>query len=115
MPSNNNSLNEGLIAFGKLALTGLALYAVLDELTGEPADTVLYYLYHKNRIVYIGITYEDRIEQRILEHECKGIIVFDEYDFGYTMSRVKAVKRERSLIQRHRPKYNVHHNVDYAL
>jgi predicted GIY-YIG superfamily endonuclease len=102
--------NHSLTPLGKALFAGVALYAMYQELTSEASGTVVYFLYNRNRIVYIGITYEDRVDQRIYEHECKDW-VFDEYDYGYCMSRSQAIAEEKRLIKRHQPKYNVHHNL----
>lgn len=102
---NNNSLTP----LGKLFVAGVTLYAIYKEFA-VPDDTVVYFLYSRNRIVYVGIAYEDRIDQRIYEHECKDWI-FDEYDYGYCMSRSQAMAEEKRLIIRHQPKYNIQHNL----
>lgn len=102
--------NNTLTPLGKLLLGGLAIYAICNELATDDTRSVVYMLYNRGKIVYVGITYADRIDQRIYEHECKLDWVFDEYDYGGSMSREKALARERKLIRVHAPKYNIHHN-----
>jgi len=103
--------NYSLTPLGKI-LFGTAALCAINEIFSEPNDTIVYYLYRRNKIVYIGITYEDRIETRLNEHERNGLL-FDEYDYGYCMSRGKALEKEKKEITRHRPKYNCHHNYKY--
>src|SRR5579872_7301114 len=95
--------NSTLTPFGKTVLTGLAIYGIYELFRDKSFDTVVYYLFHKNRIVYIGIAYKDRIESRLDEHERKDW-VWDEYDYGYSMSREQALGEEMMLIKKHRPK-----------
>lgn len=83
----------------------------LNKLLKSEEDTVIYYLYHKGKIRYIGITYADRIEQRIYEHSCKTW-KFDNYKHTSPMSREAALKKEKYLIQKYNPLYNIHHNCD---
>jgi predicted GIY-YIG superfamily endonuclease len=65
--------------------------------------TYLYYLYDKNKIVYIGIT--KNLYNRIKSH--KKTKIFDRYEilkiFG---DRFYALKEENNLIKEHKPKYN---------
>ena len=84
---------------------GLSLASLLDE---EAHDTVNYTLKGKRKRVYHGITYEDRLDARIYEHEFSGKI-FDEVIYDYPKPRSKAIELERKKIKRDRPKYNRHH------
>lgn len=91
----------------KLGAIALGIYA-LNQLSQEH-DTVNYTLWYRNKLVYHGICYADRIEARLNEHELRGI-QFDEYDYDHFKPRARALIQERKLIQRDRPKYNFHHN-----
>lgn len=91
----------------KLGLITLGVYA-LSKIS-EEHDTINYTLWHRNRLVYHGICYADRLESRLNEHELRGIL-FDEYDHDNAKPRTTAMAKERRLIQRDRPKYNFHHN-----
>jgi len=100
--TNNQSplLKIGAITFG--------LYALNSILT-KGHDTINYSLWYKNRLVYHGICYVDRIETRLNEHEFNGLI-FDQYDHDHAKPREKARAKEARLIKRDSPKYNYQHN-----
>ena len=91
----------------KLGALALGIYA-LSKLS-EESDTLNYTLWYRNKLVYHGICYADRLEARLNEHELRGI-VFDEYEHGSAKPRGAALIKEYQLIQRDRPKYNIHHN-----
>jgi len=101
--SNQNQSNPLL----KLGAIALGIYA-LNQLSQEH-DTINYTLWSRNKLVYHGICYTDRLEARLNEHELRGI-KFDEYDYDHAKPRAKALLKERKLIQRDRPKYNICHN-----
>jgi len=84
-----------------------AAYAVIDAII-NPADTVNYELRHKKRVVYRGITYEDRFDKRMDEHEASDK-VFDDCIYDDAKARHRAIKLEKKLIKRDQPKYNIHH------
>lgn len=92
-------LKLGAIAFG--------VY-VFDNLLNT-YDTLNYTLWYKKKLVYHGICYADRIETRLDEHEMRGLI-YDEYDHDQPKPRNRALLKEKRLIQKDRPKYNIHHN-----
>jgi hypothetical protein len=91
----------------KLGAIALGIY-VLGKLNIEN-DTINYTLWYRNKLVYHGICYADRLDARLNEHELRGIL-FDEYDYDYAKPRATAIIKERQLIQRDCPKYNIHHN-----
>ena len=101
---NRSAQVNPLIGFGAIAL---GIYA-LSKLSAEN-DTLNYTLWHRNKLVYHGICYADRLETRLNEHELRGVI-FDEHDHDYAKPRGTALIKEYQLIQRDRPKYNIHHN-----
>lgn len=92
----------------KLGAIVLGLYA-LNNVFSNDNDTLNYTLWYRNKLVYHGICYADRLESRLNEHELRGII-YDEYDHDRAKPRARALRIERKLIQRDRPKYNIHHN-----
>jgi hypothetical protein len=92
----------------KLGVIALGIYA-LDQIFGQENDTLNYTLWCRNKLVYHGICYSDRMDIRLNEHELRGVI-FDEYDHDHAEPRDKAIGLERSRIRRDRPKYNIHHN-----
>lgn len=110
--NNNNTqfqnldLGSLLLRLGGVFLAFKMLDAIFD---GSDKDTVNYTLKHRGRKVYHGITYEDRLECRLIEHELSGK-KFDDYTVSQPRSRKTALKIERRRIQRDRTKYNVHHN-----
>lgn len=87
------------------ALGGYLLSIVL----GTPIDTVNYKLVNGKRIVYQGITYEDRVKQRRLEHKQTGKI-FTKMIIDKPKSRNQALIKEKGLIKKHKPLYNIQHN-----
>lgn len=91
----------------KLGLIALGIYT-LSKIS-EEYDTLNYTLWHRNKLVYHGICYADRLDARLNEHELRGII-FDEHDYDYAKPRATALIKERKLIQQDCPKYNIHHN-----
>jgi hypothetical protein len=100
---NQNQTNPlvklGLIALGIYALTKIS----------EEYDTINYTLLHRNKLVYHGICYVDRLEARLNEHKLRGILI-DRYDHDHAKPRTAAIAKERRLIQRDRPKHNIHYN-----
>ncbi|WPU99066.1 hypothetical protein SNE26_23930 [Mucilaginibacter sp. cycad4] len=102
---NNQSNSNPLLQLGVAAL---GLYA-LNKLISAPHDTVNYTLWYRNRLVYHGICYADRMKARLNEHELRGII-YDEYDYDHAKPRERAAILEKKLIRRDRPKYNYQHN-----
>jgi hypothetical protein len=91
----------------KLGAIALGIY-VLNQLTKDN-DTLNYTLWYRNKLVYHGICYADRLDARLNEHELRGII-FDEHDYDYAKPRAAELIKERKLIQKDCPKYNIHHN-----
>lgn len=71
-------------------------------------DTVVYFLKQGRKTVYVGIAYQRRAEKRIAEHRQSGKR-FNGVTWSNPMSREKALRREKSLIQRIRPTYNISH------
>lgn len=92
------------------ATVGAAGGAVVAELFGEPDDTVNYTHYHKGKVVYHGITYEDRLNKRTSEHRNSGK-KFDRVKCSEPKPRSEALAHEKKMIKRHKPKYNTHHNI----
>jgi hypothetical protein len=84
--------------------------AVVAEIVGEPSDTVNYTHYHKGKVVYHGVTYEDRLDKRTDEHRKSGK-KFDKVVFSEPKPRSEAFAHERKMINKHRPKNNIHHNL----
>lgn len=62
---------------------------------------VLYYLMHKGKIVYIGVS--QNLKKRMTMHKGK---VFDAIKTVDYSTRVLASEQERIEIIKHRPKYN---------
>ncbi len=97
--------------FERLLILGGAIWLgakVLDAIT-TPHDTVNYALYRKKRLVYHGVTYEDRLDMRLDEHEGCGK-VFDDCVYDDAKPRRQALSLERKRIRRDKPVYNKHHN-----
>ena len=70
----------------------------------------IYFLYFEEQIVYIGET--TQIMPRISAH-FKGSKVFDTFGFfEFKGSRLERLECEAALIKKHKPKYNIVHNVD---
>jgi len=88
--------------------SGVMLVAWFSKPNRPPDDTVLYTLFHKGRIVYIGITFLNRLGSRIDEHRRSGK-VFDRVDFSQSYSRSKALDLEANKIRKLKPKYNRMH------
>jgi hypothetical protein len=103
--SNNQYQPSPVIKLGAIAL---GIY-MLDSLFNSYNDTLNYTLWYKNKLVYHGVCYADRMKARLDEHALRGI-VYDEFDHDRPKSRAKALLLERKLIQKDKPKYNIHHN-----
>jgi len=86
-----------------------AFAKVIETLSFEN-DTCNYTLYHKRKLVYHGVAYEDRLDARLCEHQLSGKI-FDDCVYDYARPRHKALKIERNRIKKDRPKYNIQHNI----
>ena len=82
---------------------------ILDNLKGEPEDTVNYILFYKGKKVYHGISYEDCFQERINQHERAGIIKFDYCEYDCPKKRTAALALERKSINRDQTRYNTHH------
>ena len=95
-----------LLGIGIAYLTAKFLDSFLEP---EEKDTVNYTLYRRRRVVYHGITYEDRLDHRLNEHERAGkkftLCVHDD-----PRTRSNALDVEERRIRRDNPKYNVQHN-----
>jgi len=100
-----DGLRDGLIG----GTVGGAAGKLGAEFFGSPDDTVNYQLLDKRERVYLGISYEDRIDQRISEHKVCGK-EFTQVEFDEPKPRSEALKLEKKLIEQHRPKYNIQHN-----
>jgi hypothetical protein len=96
-----NARSKGLLGAG-IAFGG-------SFLIEGPDDTVNYTLKHKGRLVYHGITKENRLDKRLNEHERSGK-KFDVVWYDDPKPRATALDSEKRYIQRYGPKYNVHHN-----
>lgn len=95
---------KGALGWGTLSFLGSdLLFGDLEE-----EDTVNYVLRNNGRIVYHGIAFEDRIENRIAEHRLDGK-VFDNFSYGKPKAREMAEQLEKKRIKRDKPKYNKHH------
>ncbi|MFC0514620.1 hypothetical protein ACFFGT_10425 [Mucilaginibacter angelicae] len=107
---NNLNLNNrnNTIPLLQLGIAAVGLYAI-NKLISTSNNTVNYTLWHRNRLVYHGICYADRIQLRLNEHKRHGLI-YDEYDHDYAKPREKAALLEKWLIQKDRPRYNYQHN-----
>lgn len=92
---------------GRLLGAGLGTLYYLD--TVEEHDTVNYSLYSRGRLVYHGICYEDRLDQRLCEHRRAGK-VFDHCVYDHAKPRLNALDKEERQIRRNRPKHNYHYN-----
>ncbi len=72
-------------------------------------NTVNYQLYNGKKLVYHGITYDHRIDNRNGEHQSSGKL-FTKMIVDVPKPRVEALQRERALIKRDKPKYNIQYN-----
>ena len=79
------------------------------EVLGQTNNTVNYILYYKGKRVYDGICYEDRLDDRIADHERSGKR-FDDVVYDYAKPRSEALVLERKRIKRFKCKSNIHHN-----
>lgn len=102
--SVNESLQDALIG----GVLGGGAGWITAEIFGTPNDTVNYQLYSGKKLVYEGITYEDRIESRINEHERLGKC-FSHYEFDKAKPRIEAEELEKKRIKEYKPKYNIQH------
>jgi predicted GIY-YIG superfamily endonuclease len=76
----------------------------LDLINDITNKTYLYKLYHKEEIVYIGITKD--LNTRIYQHK-RTKKIFDSYQVVSIFNdRFYALKEENNLIIKHKPKYN---------
>ncbi|MCB9234500.1 MAG: hypothetical protein H6581_22790 [Bacteroidia bacterium] len=73
---------------------------------GSQNDTVIYYLRHRGRIVYVGIAYARRVGIRVQEHRQSGKH-FDRVDIGRPRPRAEALKMESKRIRKLQPRYNL--------
>jgi hypothetical protein len=110
--SKRNNLNENL-ALNEIferAVLGLGLGYLASHLFGDKDDTVNYTLYLKQKRVYDGVTFEERIQKRIAEHKKSGKkftrIVFDD-----AKPRIEALSLEKETIMRYKPPYNKIYNL----
>lgn len=81
----------------------------LSAIFGSPNDTVNYKLHNGRKIVYHGITFKNRIDYREYEHIRSGKI-FSKMVVDKPKPRVEALSKEKELIIKHKPLYNIHHN-----
>ena len=97
--------------FEKLVLFAGTVWvaAKIIDAVFPPHDTVNYKLYYKKRLVYHGVTFEDRLDARLCEHEASGK-VFDDCVYDDAKPRKRALNIERRKVRRDRPAYNIHHN-----
>ncbi len=103
----NNQFNQQQAAIrAGLFLAGILL---LNKIFSEPKDTVNYTLYYNGKKVYHGISYEDCFQGRIDQHECAGIIKFDDCVYDHPKTRTAALALERKRINRDQTRYNIHH------
>ncbi len=76
----------------------------LNDVVNIPNTTYLYALYHKEKMVYIGITKE--LKSRIYQHK-RSDKVFDNYKIlNIHSDRFMALKEENTLINQYNPLYN---------
>ena len=101
---------ERLAEVLKMALIGGTTGYFLSIVLGSKNDTVNYELFKKNKLVYHGITYENRLGRRTLEHKNRGLL-FDRVQTDSAKPRVEAKAEEKELIQRDKPIYNIQHNT----
>jgi hypothetical protein len=87
------------------ALCGYAISILL----GSANDTVNYKLVNGRKRVYHGITYENRIEARMMEHLRSGK-KFTRMIVDKAIPRPEAMHLEKLLIKKHKPFYNIQHN-----
>jgi len=74
------------------------------DFNDKNSSTYLYSLYHKDELVYIGITKD--IKKRINQHK-RTNKVFDRYEIVSIFNdRFYALREENILIKKHNPKYN---------
>lgn len=102
--SNQYGARQSLIKIG-FVIAGIA---VLNRILDEENDTVNYSLKYKGLKVYHGIAHSDRLDARLIEHECQGK-VFDECIYDKAKPREVALGLELKRIQRDQTKYNIHH------
>lgn len=96
-----NALKGGLI--------GSVAGRVGAELLGSPNDTVNYRLFNQGELVYEGITFDHRVDKRMIEHERNGK-KFDSYECSSSRPRTDALRIEKKRIELSNPKYNIQHN-----
>jgi hypothetical protein len=101
---------KGLGHFLLGGAVGAPIGRLAAEVFGTPNDTVNYKCYDtSNKVVYTGVAFEDRVEKRMDEHRMSGK-VFCRTTSDIAKPRCEALAKERRMILRHRPKYNVVHN-----
>ena len=98
----------------KFALKGMIIVGLfflsLSYAFGSPKNTLNYTLKNYGKIVYEGITNENRLNKRIMEHQAGGK-KFNQVVTDFPKTRVEALKLEKQRIKRLKPKYNIHHNL----
>lgn len=75
----------------------------------------IYFLYHKNILVYIGQS-KSNVMQRICDHQKDKNKIFDSFNFldKTEFSDKQLDEFERKLIKRHNPEYNKVHNQTFS-
>jgi len=79
----------------------------------EALDRGIYFLHFNNHIVYIGMS-EDDVMQRISAHKSERKKIFDSFSYTILPNATKRdlLKKEKSLIKKHKPHYNETHHPD---
>ena len=100
---------EGLGDFLLGGVVGGVAGRLSAGILGTPNDTVNYKLMDKRKVVYHGIAFDHRVENRMIEHESSGK-QFTSYSFDDAKPRCEALQIEKGRIINDGPKYNIQHN-----
>lgn len=99
-----NEQKEDNAILGSLAMSIVGLLIIYRS------NTVNYILKKGEKTVYHGITYFERLQQRMKEHARNGKD-FDSFSFGPSKPRTWALNLEKTRILRDRPVLNIQHNL----
>lgn len=91
-------------------LTGSTPGYLSALLLGSPNNTLNYRLFKNKKFIYHSITYEDRLIKMSNEHLMNGLM-FDKVLKDEPKSKTDALILEMRKIRRHRPFYNIQHNI----
>lgn len=102
---------EKMLKFGLLAGGLYFGIKLLDTILNEQNKIRNYRLFSNDKLVYHGITHNNRKKLRIFEHKKLGKI-FDKVKFDKQQSEEDAWRIEAKRIKRDKPIYNIQNNIN---